>query len=94
MSTAGLQPQTIADLALPALGTGQGFEVEGRCMARKTKKERGVRELPSGKDGKPRFEAEWFFEGRIRRRFPTKTLALECRTAVTGQIVEGRYYDR
>jgi len=57
--------------------------------------EPGLYELPPGKDGKPRFAAEWVYQGRkVRRRFPTVTLARQALYAVRGQIIEGRYIDR
>ncbi len=57
--------------------------------------EPGLYELPAGKDGKPRYAAEWLFRGRkVRRRFRTVTLARQSLYAVRGQIVEGRYIDR
>jgi integrase len=57
--------------------------------------EPGLYELPAGADGKPRYAAEWLYQGRkIRRRFRTVTLARQALYAVRGQIVEGRYVDR
>lgn len=75
-----------------------GFGVERGCMDRKAKWRRiepGLYELPKGRGGKPRYAAEWIFEGRKkRRRFSTVTEARQVLYAVRGQIVEGRYYDR
>lgn len=97
-------PQTasaVVPMAIAAPTTKGGrqgaFGVEGRYVKEKKRRriEPGLFKLPAGKDGKPRYDAEWLYQGRkIRRRFRTVTEARQVLRAVRGQIVEGRYIDR
>ena len=51
-----------------------------------------MRPLPPNKHGQVLWEASWFFEGKlVRRRFPTKTEAVQMRELARSRIREGRY---
>lgn len=96
----GAEPIPAKGIAAPTgKGTRQGVSVgvKGGVVAKKKWRriERGLYELPPDKDKKPRYAAEWVFQGRkIRRRFSTLTKARKVLDAVRGQIVEDRYIDR
>ena len=85
--------------APPGTGTGAvAFGVKGGALTRNARWrriERGLYELPPGKDGKPRYAAEWLFKGRkVRRRFRSVTKAREVLYAQRGRIIDGQYFDR